>query len=531
MSKLFNSVAIRRPQKAKFDLSHERKFSFNMGKLVPILVQEILPGDKFRVNTEVMLRFAPMLAPIMHRVNVTTHYFFVPTRLLWDEWEPFITGGVDGLAQPIPPYATTQDLFDGNFLQPGDLTDFMGIPSVDPAAPNPLGESIPVSVLPMRAYLQIYNDYYRDQTLSPEQVFSKTGGQQTLASGQIPLYGTLLDRAWEKDYFTSALPFAQRGPSVDVPLAGEGQVVYKPTSDIFTFDGTPIPGTHGDLNTTTGAVGNLRITNAGAGGIDGRIENIDTIELMSSGVTINDLRRSVRLQEWLEKNALGGARYVEQNLVHFNVRSSDARLQRSEYLGGGRTPVVISEVLSTVTQVDVEPLGTMGGHGRSIGNQNGFNRFFEEHGYVIGIMSVLPKTAYQQGLPRLFSRFDKLEYAFPSFAHIGEQEILNKELFYDSLAQADPLLDPNATFGYQSRYSEYKYQCSSVHGDFKTNLAYWHMGRIFDAQPVLNAAFVQSDPTDRIFAAQEVATAKMWCHIYHNMSAIRPLPYFGTPTL
>lgn len=531
MPKIFNSVALRRPQKSKFDLSHERKFSFNMGKLVPILVQEVLPGDKFRVNTEIMLRFAPMLAPIMHRVNVFTHYFFVPNRLLWNEWEQFITGGVDGTAAPIPPYAQTQDLFDAGFLQPGDLTDFLGIPSIDQGVPNPLGESLPVSLLPARAYCQIYNDYYRDQTLSYLLDFPKTGGQTTLASGQLPLYGNLRDRAWEKDYFTSALPFAQRGAAVDIPMDGSGTVTYKDVSEFFSDEVGYDDNIAADITTEAGTAPNTKIAAVQSGTpYQGRIENIDTVELTSSGVTINDLRRSIRLQEWLEKNALGGARYVEQNLIHFGVKSSDARLQRAEYLGGGRSPVVISEVLSTV-QTDTEPLATMGGHGRSIGNQNGFNRFFEEHGFVMGIMSVIPKTAYQQGLPRLFSRLNKLDYAFPSFAHIGEQAILNKELYYDSLAAADPTLEPDATFGYQSRYAEYKYMSSTVHGDFKTSLAYWHMGRIFDAQPVLDGPFVQSDPTDRIFAVQDVETAKMWCHLYHNFSAIRPLPYFGTPTL
>lgn len=228
--------------------------------------------------------------------------------------------------------------------------------------------------------------------------------------------------------------------------------------------------------------------------------------------------------------ARGGARYVEQIRNIFGVRSSDARLQRPEFLGGGRSPVRISEVLSTFQAEDSDPQANMAGHGIAVGHNNRFRRFFEEHGWIISVMSVLPRTAYQQGLHRKFSRVDKFDIAWPQFAQIGEQEILRKELFWNAGATSGY---KDETFGYQSRYSEYKYINSSVHGSFRTTLPFWHMGRIFDpgSPPVLDAAFVSSNPTNRIFAVPDLVNEQLYCHLYNNVSAVRPLPYFGTPTL
>lgn len=530
------------PRRNKFDLSHERKFSCNMGALVPILVQEALPGDSFRVNTEIAVRMAPMLAPIMHRVNVKTEYFSVPYRLIWDEWEDFITGGRLGTAAPVTPklsMATVDAVNDGR-LSIGSLWDYMGLPTIAPTQTGYDGFiDIPVSALPFRAYQLIYNEYYRDQNVTAELDISKSSGIQDAT--QTNLLTTWRQRAWEHDYFTSCLPFAQRGPAVGIPIGGFEDVplvANETGSSSITLSGTAQPGS----------------VSVGFGvEVDSSLPDLalraKTSDLQTANANINDLRRSIRLQEWLERAARVGGRYIEVLKGFFGVKPDDARLQRPEYLGGTSTPMQISEVLSTVQQVDPttgdnigNPQGDMSGRGISVGGRNGFTHFFKEHCIVIGIMSVIPKTAYQQGIERMWTRDDKFDYYWEQFAHIGEQEVKNQELFFNSFGgyTTNPTFpQPDETFGYQSRYAEYKYKSSTVHGSFREELNFWHMGRIFPetniggdpiAGPVLNTAFVQSSPTDRIFAVQ-TDVDHLWVHLYHNFSAIRPMPYFGTPTI
>lgn len=522
---IFSKISARRPKRNKFDLSHERKFSFAMGNLTPILVQEVVPGDKFRVKSEIFIRMAPMLAPLMHRINVYTHYFFVPNRLIWNEWEDFITGGKDGTLEPVPPYIDTANMpSDSQFLKSGSLYDYMGLPVV-PSGTTPTNNLI-FSALPFRAYQLIYNEYYRDQNLSDEVYFSRASGN-IVPIGEINSLLRMRKRAWEKDYFTSALPWAQRGGDVEIPFGATAEVEYKPISEVRNLDGS-LAQTNSDLRVidTHPSDGNLFIKPIDQGGF-GRIENIEKIDIDGSPINVNDLRRSISLQRWLEKNARGGARYIEQILSHFGVKSSDARLQRPEYLGGGRQPVTISEVLQTYQDEAVEsnPLGTMGGHGVSVGNTNGFTKFFEEHGYIIGLISVLPRTTYQQGVPRHFSRFDKFDYYWPDFANIGEQEILNKEVYFRWTGTNEN----TETFGYTPRYSEYKYSPSTVHGAFRDTLRYWHLGRYFSNPPALNEAFVMSDPRTDVFAVED--EEHMYCQTFHKVDALRPMPYFGTPTL
>lgn len=486
-----------------------------MGQLVPCYLQDIVPGDRFRVNSELMMRMAPMLAPVMHRINVYIHYFFVPNRLVWNEWEEFITGGREGTSNPTPPIMTTDEIPFPEQFKVGSLADYMGLPVLldDPVSGL---NTMRFSALPFRMYQLIYNNYYRDQNLEPEIPISLTGGTGT--SGELDNLMEMRTRAWEKDYFTSALPWAQRGGTVDIPLSSDP--IGNPTQAWKSSDGTPY-----------GSGANVEVASVppnhqlvGSSPSDGGMH----LSGDGLGVNINDLRRSMRLQEWLEKNARGGARYIEQILIHFGVKSSDARLQRPEFLGGGKQPVVLSEVLSTFQQ-DAEgiPQGNMAGHGISVGSRASFKRRFEEHGYVIGIMSVLPKTAYQQGVPRHFSRFDRFDYFWPEFANIGEQQIKLGELYWNV---DDPAGTADELFGYTPRYSEYKYAPSTVHGEMRDSLDFWHMGRIFSSKPSLNASFVKSDPTTRIFAVTE-DSEHLYCQLYNRVDAIRPMPYFGTPIL
>ena len=499
-----------------------------------------------------MLRFAPMLAPIMHRVDVYTHYFFVPNRLIWNDWEDFITGGKDGTLAPVPPYFSLYDLKmtgKADFLKPGTLFDYMGCPAV--SNPSSIGSGVApthVSSLPFRAYQLIYNEYYRDQNLINEVDFSKGSGFDSGAT--ISKLLSLRNRCWQKDYFTSALPWTQRGAEVTLPINGEANVIKNPqagTGDNAAFfrakyqvDGSLA--TNASLDTNE--AGMIRANDGSDPGAI-LIEPVPSTSgeypliadlTNATAVTMNELRRAEKLQQWLEKNARGGARYVEQILSHFGVVSSDARLQRPEYLGGGKTPVVISEVLQTSASQADSAQANPAGNGISVGTSHRFNQYFEEHGFIIGIMSVLPKTAYQQGLPRMFQRTDKFDYYYPEFAHLGEQEVLNSEVYLDT-STSDPLYNLG-TFGYQSRYAEYKYNADSVHGDFRDSLNFWHLGRIFNTdgpdgegvgRPALNQEFVESSPSNRIFNVTTDDVNHLWAEVYQDIKAIRPMPKYGTP--
>jgi hypothetical protein len=320
------------------------------------------------------------------------------------------------------------------------------------------------------------------------------------------------NRAWEHDYFTSALPFAQKGAAVDIPLGVIDQNVLVKSNSAANQVLTSTP-TNQNIQSETGVFTPFPNTLFAA---------TEGIELEPT--TINDLRRAFKLQEWLEKNARGGTRYVESILAHFGVRSSDARLQRPEYITGSKSPIVISEVLNT-TGIDGElPQGNMAGHGISVAGGNDGTYYCEEHGYIIGIMSILPKPSYSQGIPKHFLKAHPLDYYWPSFANIGEQPIENQELYaYTANAQD--------TFGYTPRYAEYKYLQNRIAGDFRTTLNYWTLSREFATQPALNQQFIECNPedTDRIFAVQD-GTDPIYVQVVNKIYARRKMPVYGTPT-
>lgn len=506
---IFNSIALKKPKSNVFDLSHDVKLSFNMGDLVPVCVMEAVPGDKFNISAETLVRMAPLVAPVMHRIDLSIHYFYVPNRLLWDNWADWISNYQDDNSLISAPYA-----YMNNATYTGHkVFDYLGLPFIDAAngayAFNPLAAA---------AYQCIYNDYYRDQNMIGEVDFKLVDGDNTAAlSGAL---GILRKRAWEHDYFTSALPFAQKGAPVAIPL---GDVTLKDDwldSGLPKFvaaDGATVPG--GDV--VSDAAGSIGVPVGSPTAQPVALDPDGTLEVAAT--TINELRRAFRLQEWLEKNARAGTRYVESILAHFGVKSSDARLQRPEYITGVKSPIVISEVLNTTGEDGGLPQGNMAGHGIGVVNGKFGSYFCEEHGYIIGIMSAMPKTAYQQGVPKHFLKRDQFDYFWPEFANIGEQPVSSRELNVDQIGD-------NANWGYVPRYAEYKFMPSRVAGDFKTNLDFWHLGRIFTGGcPPLSQSFIECNPSTRIFAVED-GTDTLYAHILNKVSAVRRMPKFGTPS-
>lgn len=474
-------------KRSKMSLSYTHLLSCDMGELVPIGLLEVLPGDSIRMNTSALVRCAPMLAPPMHPTEVCIHHWFVPHRLVWDNWENFITGGPDGLNASVFPTRPAST------INQGTLGNYLGLPIAN----------CPVfSVLPYRGYSLIFNEWYRDQDLQTPLTISKADGNDTTTNI------TLQNVCWEKDYFTTARPWEQKGAAVAIPLSGTGSVQF-----------TQSPGTPTNVTLDragAGANATVRVQQTDTGGpstIGG------TVTLSSAGVTVNALRQSLAIQRYQEAAAMYGSRYVEY-LARLGVRSSDGRLSRPEYLGGGRQTLQFSEVLQTAAD-GANPVSTLRGHGLSALRSNSFTRFMEEHGYIFTLMYCKPKTIYLSGLPRTFNRRTKFDFWQKELQFIGQQAVLNKEV---RAAHASP----DGVFGYQDRYEEYRRSWSRVSGEFATSaLNFWHFGREFSSDPSLNSTFVSSVPTDRPFAVP--ATDVLYVNARHSIKARRLVSREATP--
>ena len=416
----------------------------------------------------------------------------------------------------------TSDVYlDGkkNALGIGSLADYLGFPvknlTVD--ADFQIPESHAFSQLPFRAYQTIYNEYYRDQNLEDEIVINKGSGIENFSwlpssNTWILQASVLRKRAWEKDYFTSALPWTQRGTQMTLPISGDAPVV-----SVNQSTGAKTTQKLGDPFATTQRY--LQMGGTGTTTGDQLFADMSNI----NSATINELRQAFQIQKWMERSARSGSRYTEVLQSFFGVSPRDSRLQRPEFLGGGKMPLSISEVLQT-SETATTPLGEFAGHGITYGSTARFRKYFTEHGIILGIMSVLPRTAYSQGLPKLFRKFDKYDYFWKEFAHLGEQEIKNSEIFYNVEAGNKS----NETFGYTARYNEYRYIPDTIHGQMLTTLSYWHLGRMFETMPVLNNNFIKADPSTRIFPVQD-NSHKLIVQTYAQVRAIRPVPKYGDP--
>lgn len=534
MSSIFKMVSFKKPRRNAFNLSHDVKLSCKMGQLIPIMCQEVLPGDHFKVIADLTCRLAPLVAPMMHNVNIYTHYFFVPFRIIWDDYKDFFTGGEDGTKEPVFPYIAAKTFSAHNFA-PGTLFDYLQYPTTTMPDSTPVGENR-FSVIPLNAYNLIWNEYYRDQNLSDAIPIIKRSGPQT--SSQIKNVN-LLRVSWEKDYFTSALPWPQRGGDVTMPIVGAGALPVRlndTNRDTQSFrteslrDSNGVPVTY--TSDPSSLEGNLEINHGSTNDklyfSPGESLYADLSELTSA--TINELRRAFALQRYLEINARAGARYVELVQAHFGVRVPDWTIQRPVFLGGGKVPINVGDVMQTSQSTDDSPQANPAGFGISRSLNGAFRHFFKEAGYIMGLMFIRPKAVYQQGCPRHLQKFDKFDYYLPSFAHIGEQTIKNGELYYDLSKSGE---ENSRDFGYTPRYADYRFNLSRVHGDFKTSLNFWHMARIFSSEPALNEQFVTVSPAnnglDRVFAVTDSNVDKFYVDIHFNMKAIRPVSRTGNP--
>lgn len=493
----------------KFSLSHTKLLSCNMGNLVPLTCMEVLPGDTFQHSTSLLLRCSPLLTPVMHPVRVRIHHWYVPYRLIWEDFESFITGGPDGMDASVYPTIT----FPNGGPEIGTLADYLGVPT---DIVNASGTE--VSALPFRAYAKIFNECYRDQDLVTALTIDETSGPDTTTN-------TTLQRvAWEKDYFTSARPWEQKGPAVTIPIGSTAPVTGIGVTDGMARAAVPANMRQSDGTVMTGFSTNPASYTPGNLGIkvnDAVVSASNPPQIFAdlsnaSAVTVNLLREALSMQRYEEARARYGSRYVEY-LRYLGVRSSDARLQRPEYLGGGLQTIQFSEVLQTAEGTD--PVGELRGHGIAAMRSNRYRRFFEEHGIVISLLSVLPKTIYMDGLFRMWNRRSKEDFWQKEFEHIGQQEVLNKEVRASHAT-------PNGVFGYQDRYDEYRRMESSVSGEFRLTLNMWHFARAFGSDPALNSTFVTSTPTETPFAVPSADV--LWVQAKHSVQARRMLSKTGS---
>lgn len=480
----------------KFSLSNYKLLTADMGQLIPINLTEVLPGDTIQQATSMLIRLSPLLAPVMHPIQVRVHHWYVPFRLIWDDFEKFITGGPDGNDASVPPYKT-------GYHEAGTLYDYLGVPINT--------GNFDFSALPARAYHLIWNEFYRDQDLQSEATISKASGVDETD------YNIIRSVCWEKDYFTSCRPWTQKGDDISISLGSNADVESAGDGiPLFDADGNPTGLSDASMQVSDSSA-NIHASETpnttGAINLKWADPKLSVDLSTATAVTINELREAFALQRYAEARAKYGSRYTEY-LRYLGVNSADARLNRPEYLGGGKQTMQISEVIQTGGTSAGAPdgVGNLAGHGISALRSNRYRRFFEEHGYIISLMSVRPKTIYADGLHKMFSRQTKEDFFQRELQGIGQAEVLKQEVnIKDS--------NKEQIFGYQDRYDEYRRAESMIHGEFRDDLDHWHMARIFAGDVELNSDFVTCAPTKRIHAVQNKNT--LWVMVNNSIQARR----------
>jgi len=516
MSHSFSKVPSAEIQRSAFDRSHGYKTTMQAGTLVPFFVDEALPGDTFSLNTNVFGRLATPLHPMMDNLFLDTQFFAVPYRLVWDNWQKFNgeQSNPDDTTDYIIPTSTS---LPGGY-QIGTIFDYLGLPV--------LVDNVEHSCLPLRAYNLIWNEWYRDENIQDSVTVNTDDGPDPDTDYQ------LLKRGKRHDYFTSCLPWPQKGPAVDIPLGTSAPIqgLGFAGSPAGTAQGTVTETGGGSVDYTTGwniggDVGPIRAQqdpdNPGWPYIRADLTN-------ATAATINSLRQAFQIQKLYERDARGGTRYTEIIRAHFGVTSPDARLQRPEYLGGGSNPIMINPIAQTSSTDETSPQANLAGVGTVGFSGHGFSKSFTEHCIIIGLVSIRADLNYQQGLNRMWSRSTRWDFYWPALAHIGEQAVLNKEIFAQGTAEDDDV------FGYQERFAEYRYKPSLITGEMRSittdSLDTWHLAQDFETLPQLNETFIEdTPPLERIIAVPTSPHLLLDC--YFKLQCTRPMPMYSVPGL
>jgi hypothetical protein len=528
--------------RSTFRRDHSVKLSFNVGDVIPFYVDEVLPGDTFQLKTSMVARLQTLLTPMMDNLYLDTYFYFVPNRIVWQHWRELMGENTQSAWIPTTEYSVPQVTAPSGGWSIGSIADYMGIPT---GVAN-----LSVNALPFRAYALIMNEWFRDENLSdplniPVDDATLAGSNGTNYITDVVKGGMPFKAAKFHDYFTSALPAPQKGPDVTIPVSGGSNYPVRTLAEsvsgpsnvplqIRTFGQMPynVVGVNKSDSPEPGAVW------ASVSSVSGNAEPFVPTNLWAindgsvSAATINQLRMAFQIQKLYEKDARGGTRYIEILKSHFGVTSPDARLQRPEYLGGNRIPVNINQVVqNSATQADGTPLGDTAAFSVTTDVHGDFIKSFVEHGFVIGVMVARYDHTYQQGLERFWSRRDRLDYYFPVFANIGEQPILNKEIYAQGTAQDDEV------FGYQEAWADYRYKPSRVAGEMRSkapaSLDVWHLADEYTQLPKLSDAWIREDKTnvDRVLAVTSSVSNQMFADLYIQCKATRPMPVYSIPGL
>jgi len=520
--------------RSSFKIETAHKTTFNAGDLIPIYVDEVLPGDTFNLRMTAFTRLATPLYPTMDNLHLDSFFFFVPNRLIWSNWQRFMgqqDNPSDSTSYVIP---TTTTPASGYAV--GSIFDYMGLPTVGQVN---TGSTVSHNVLHLRAYNLIWNQWFRDENLQNSVIVNMGDGPDTYSDYSI------LKRGKRKDYFTGALPWPQKGTAVSLPL-GTSAPIKTSSSRVVTgaqptstwaqsSNGTYFGSDQSiGLHSSDGQLRNISGASPTVGTAGVYPSNLYADLSSATAATINQLRQSFQIQKLLERDARGGTRYTEIIRAHFGVISPDARLQRPEYLGGGSTPIQINPIAQTSgtnASGTSTPLGNLAAMGTGLAHGHGFTQSFTEHGVIVGLVSVRADLTYQQGLRKMWSRSTRYDYYFPAFAMLGEQAILNKEIYVRGTS------DDDNVFGYQERWAEYRYNPALVTGLFKSTSAGtidgWHLAQKFTSLPTLNSTFIQeTPPVDRILAVGAAANGQQFlCDTFFSNRVARPMPMYSVPGL